>query len=539
MLTTPNSWTFDVALSFAGADREKARLLAEALRTRKLTVFYDEWFKAEMWGSDLISLLRDIYLNRARVCVPLISNSYVSGPYPKHELQAILERELLNSSGSLLPVRLDQAKVPGLSAAVAFLDYGREGPEGLADLIANRLRLISINESLPTTVTAQPVWNEVSLGTHVRNPASESYVISTPELVDKCEDPHQYASSEMRAHLATELVIYLNWRHNARLGIPYGAWKIGNRLLLSTLPSLHAKQRTLEFETDPTSNDLNLVSEWCSSDPNYAKFNYWEWQPAVKGLTADRCIVELDREVAILILEKKGAKFGFPIVPFGDQPEKLCDWLRKEPPEDYLDWGRDPRLVPEGIGPWQAIEHCRTGVGLLVFILQGRWSAAGYRAFIEGMRLMLPTRHRFKVISQGALRASVCLCVNHPSRDDDEVEHAWKAIHRTYASVARMVAAGRQLPLPTPESRSAVPALSPFHSALFREAEAALGDAEYAETTDASHSDFYEATWIDLRQSMNSSRIGLHSTPPPFSFGDVILLEDIRRYVQKHESDNS
>jgi hypothetical protein len=106
------SWTFDVALSFAAADRDKARLRAEALRNRKLTVFYDEWFKVEIWGSDLIILLRDIYLNRARVRVPLISKSYVSGPYPKHELQTMLERELLKSSGSLLPVRLDQAEPP-------------------------------------------------------------------------------------------------------------------------------------------------------------------------------------------------------------------------------------------------------------------------------------------------------------------------------------------------------------------------------------------------------------------------------------------
>lgn len=535
---TFSSWTFDVALSFAGADRDKARALAEALRAHKLTVFYDEWFKAQIWGSDLIILLRDIYLNRARVCVPLISQSYANGPYPKNELRAMLERELLTSSSSLLPVRLDEAQVPGLSATTACLNYDREGPKGLADLIASRLQVLCGNDSLsiPTSIPSQL---EVRLQTHVRKPASESYAISTPELLDKCKDPHQYASAEMRARLARELVIYLNVRHHANLGIPYGAWKSGDWLLLSTLPSLIAQQRTIEFEIDDNSNDLNLVSEWNSSDERYAKFDYWEWQPAVKGLTADRSDVELEREVGILILEKKGATFGFPIVPFGDQPEKLCHWLLEEPPEDYLDWGRDPRLVSDGIGVWDAVEHTPTGVGLLVFVLHGRWSAAGFRAFIESMRLMLPTRHRFKVVSQGTFRVSVFLCATKLWSKDEEVEHWRRTMHRTYASIARMVAAWRQLPLPAPESRSAVPELSKYHSALFSEAEAALGEAEYAKTTDASGSDFYEATWIKLRQSVNASRIGFNYHPLPFNFGDVVLLEDIRNYVEKHESSDT
>jgi hypothetical protein len=376
------------------------------------------------------------------------------------------------------------------------------------------------------------------LPTHVRKPASESYVISTPELLDKCLDPHQYVSPEMRARLASELVIYLNWRQDAKLGIPYGAWKTGNRFLLSTLPSIYASQRTLEFETDEGSNKLNLLSEWSSSDERYAKFNYWEWQPAAEGLTADRSVVELDREVAILILEKKQAAFGFPIVPLGNQPEKFCNWLAEDPPEDYLDWGRDPRLVPDGIGPWEAVEHTPTGVGPFVFILKGRWSAAAFRALIEGMGLMLPTRHRFKVVSHGAFRVSVFLYAIPPN-SDDQVEYVRNATHRTYASVARMVAAGRQLPVPAPENRSVLPKISEYYSSLFREADSALGDREFPETVDASDPDFYEAVWIKIRHSMNADRVGLLYTPQPFDFGDTVLLGDINHYLKEHESSNT
>jgi hypothetical protein len=342
----------------------------------------------------------------------------------------------------------------------------------------------------------------------------------------------------MRVRLARELVIYLNSRHHVGLGIPYGAWRDGERLLLSTLPSLYSPQRTLEFDIAPGSKELQLISEWRSSDVRYAAFDYREWQPAVKGLTADRSDLELDREVAILILEKKGAAFGFPIIPFGDKPEKLCNWLLEEPPPDYLDWGRDPRLVPDGIGPWEAVEHRPTGVGMLIFSLQGRWSAAAFRAFIEGMRVTLPTRHRFSVVSQGTFRVSVFLGNTGANHLDQEVGHAWPAIDRTNASIARMVAANRQLPIPAPESRSGLPLLSHAHSSLFKEAETNVGDEECVKTVDAADYAFEKATWIKLRQSWNAGRIGFDrgSTPTRFSFGDVVLLADIRRYVKAHES---
>jgi hypothetical protein len=38
-------WKFDIALSFAGADRPVALAIAEALRKRSINVFYDQWYK--------------------------------------------------------------------------------------------------------------------------------------------------------------------------------------------------------------------------------------------------------------------------------------------------------------------------------------------------------------------------------------------------------------------------------------------------------------------------------------------------------------
>ena len=173
----------------------------------------------------------------------------------------------------------------------------------------------------------------------------------------------------------------------------------GETLILSTLPSLSSPQRTIECAITQDGEQISVVNEWFTNDKRYGPFEYWEWQPAVKGLTANRSDVDLEREAAILILEKKCTPFGFPITPSGDKPEKLCEWLQEEPPSDYLDWGRDPRLVPGSIGVWQTVQHTPTEVGMLVVTLQGRWSAAAFLGLNDGMRILLPSRHRLDIVA--------------------------------------------------------------------------------------------------------------------------------------------
>jgi hypothetical protein len=531
-----DTWTFDVALSFAGEDRDKARALAEALHARGLTVFYDEWYTAQLWGRNLAILLREVYLEKARLCVPLISRAYVQGSYPKHELSVILERELLGAAGALLPVRLDDAEAPGLSRLIAFVPYDREGPEGIAALIAERLKtpaeVGSAREQPQPTRASTPAPARHVLSSHARVPPSKALGISDPELLDLVRQTPQNASAELQARLARELVIFLNWKCATNLGIPYGAWWDGPRLLLSTLPDFRSPQRTLEFEWRREREELSLTSEWESRDPRYDKLQYWEWQPAVKGLTADRMVPRLEREVAILILEKKGAEFGFPIIPEGRAPVKLCGWLPQNPPEDYLEWGRDPRLTPAQVGFWLTFQHRPTSVGVLVFSIMGRWSSSALLTMNEALRVLLPTRHRVKLSTEGSLRVCIFLAT---TGGETETEYVGLAIERSYATVARMAAADRQLPVAPPSAASALPPLSRAQASLFAEAADALGDTDYPKAVDQSEPDFGTATWIKLRHSRHNHRIGLVYDPPRFDFGDVVTPAELRAYVESKE----
>ena len=60
------AFEYDVALSFAGEDREFVEACAEILRSLNVNVFYDNYEKEILLGKNLYSYLADIYQNRAR-----------------------------------------------------------------------------------------------------------------------------------------------------------------------------------------------------------------------------------------------------------------------------------------------------------------------------------------------------------------------------------------------------------------------------------------------------------------------------------------
>ena len=60
-----NNAKYDIALSFAGEDRQIAASLARILRGHNISVFYDKYEQADLWGRDLYEHLADVYSNQA------------------------------------------------------------------------------------------------------------------------------------------------------------------------------------------------------------------------------------------------------------------------------------------------------------------------------------------------------------------------------------------------------------------------------------------------------------------------------------------
>lgn len=138
-----SNYEYDVAISYASEDREYAEALADVLHSRGVNIFYDKYERAVLWGEDLYTKLSDIYLKKARYCIVFLSKHYVNKVWTKHELQSAQDRALQDQNAYILPIRLDNTKTPGVLPTIAYLDWDKETPEIIADLIVKKLKRVS------------------------------------------------------------------------------------------------------------------------------------------------------------------------------------------------------------------------------------------------------------------------------------------------------------------------------------------------------------------------------------------------------------
>ncbi len=83
---------FDIALSFAGEQREYVDKVANLLKLKGVSTFYDKFEEANLWGKNLYDYLSDIYLNQARYTIIFISSDYATKLWTNHERQAMQAR---------------------------------------------------------------------------------------------------------------------------------------------------------------------------------------------------------------------------------------------------------------------------------------------------------------------------------------------------------------------------------------------------------------------------------------------------------------
>lgn len=135
----PKPVSYDLALSFAGEDREAAQALADALRQHDISVFYDAFERADLWGKDLYAHLSDVYRNRARFCVMFISRHYEQNLWTNHERKAAQERAFRERQEYILPVRLDDTELPGLLGTTSYVDHRTTTTEEIVNLLRDKL----------------------------------------------------------------------------------------------------------------------------------------------------------------------------------------------------------------------------------------------------------------------------------------------------------------------------------------------------------------------------------------------------------------
>lgn len=129
---------FDVALSFAGEQRDYVEKVADILARKGIKVFYDRFYRSHLWGKDLTTYLSDVFSAKSKWCMMFISKEYVEKAWPSHERASALAKQVEVKGGYILPVRFDETEVPGLPSSIAYVNAKTTSPQELANLFLEK-----------------------------------------------------------------------------------------------------------------------------------------------------------------------------------------------------------------------------------------------------------------------------------------------------------------------------------------------------------------------------------------------------------------
>ncbi|MDR8407987.1 TIR domain-containing protein [Nonomuraea sp. 3-1Str] len=150
---------YDVALSFAGEERDYVEQVAATLKAVGVRVFYDEYEKASLWGKDLYEHLDSIYRNASRYCILFVSENYARKVWTNHERKSAQARALQENEEYVLPVRFDDTELPGLRPTVSYVDARTHGAQELGALVLQKLDHWRPKESYP--VSPDRLWRRM------------------------------------------------------------------------------------------------------------------------------------------------------------------------------------------------------------------------------------------------------------------------------------------------------------------------------------------------------------------------------------------
>ncbi len=139
---------WDVALSFAGAQRDYVGQVAAALKARGARCFYDADRQVRLWGTHLAEELPRIYERESAVVVVFISAHYAERDWTRLERRAAFSRAVHEAGVYVLPARFDDSELPGLLEDAVTVDLRDYTPEQFADLIVAKLVDLGISPSL-------------------------------------------------------------------------------------------------------------------------------------------------------------------------------------------------------------------------------------------------------------------------------------------------------------------------------------------------------------------------------------------------------
>jgi hypothetical protein len=122
-----------VFLSYAHADRDVARSIADALRGSGLHVWFAEW---ELSPGESIAERVDAALASSDVLVVLLSPASVASRWVAEELNAALLHEVRDRAIAVIPALIEGCDLPPILAGRPYVDLSSDQKAGIRRLVS-------------------------------------------------------------------------------------------------------------------------------------------------------------------------------------------------------------------------------------------------------------------------------------------------------------------------------------------------------------------------------------------------------------------
>lgn len=140
-MATPAGPSYDLAISFAGAQRDVAEAIANRVRDAGFEVFYDRFYPEQLWGKDLAVFFDEVFRKKARYCLIFVSNEYIERDWTNHERRSAVAR-MIESKGQeyILPVKVHDVELPGVQSTIGYVSLRDYSVEQIADMVLAKIR---------------------------------------------------------------------------------------------------------------------------------------------------------------------------------------------------------------------------------------------------------------------------------------------------------------------------------------------------------------------------------------------------------------
>ncbi|WP_392664153.1 TIR domain-containing protein [Amaricoccus sp. B4] len=135
----PRDFEWDIAISFAGENRDIADFIGQKLRELDISVFYDRNYEDNYLGGLWSQQFLDIFVRKSRLVVAILDQHHKDKVWPTFERDCFTQRV---SEAEVIPVFLDKTIFPGIPTDLVSIHFDYSGDiDAQADAIIDDIVL--------------------------------------------------------------------------------------------------------------------------------------------------------------------------------------------------------------------------------------------------------------------------------------------------------------------------------------------------------------------------------------------------------------